>query len=286
MFEPHIPIRDIKHQLRWVAFRERITMLWKVPTNPQIDGPYNLLLMDSLGDEIQASVYTPLVPFFSRYMHDGGTYDCFLVGDYINEFRSHVSLFCSPLTAVLIRLGKAQECRGRIVFYIVLHVSKLLVNPNIPDVVNFRRRMLYSGFCCSPPMLSYAGTRRSVENKLMGDFPPITLELLKSVSKPGFYTVSCTIVGVSCYLKKWYYYECNCKAILSDDCSTLLCTTCGAVVSNPVQRIGETSDVSQSSNLMTCVPRSSGMLLNRVSKSKVVVGDAFPETVGDVPKNK
>ncbi|KAK7273833.1 hypothetical protein RIF29_14897 [Crotalaria pallida] len=57
--------------------------------------------------------------------------------------------------------------------------------------------MLLVGFTRAPPLMPFVGSKCSVENQLMEDYPPITLGLLKSVDNPGTYTVYGTIVGVS-----------------------------------------------------------------------------------------
>ncbi|KAK7259357.1 hypothetical protein RIF29_24963 [Crotalaria pallida] len=216
-------------------------MLWKVPRLNSLHGAYNIhmVLMDSMGDEIQASVYGPLrvssftFPFYRMkpnsvdvvlggapeasilrdvvgvvtavssekyYMNNGvrvkiigielcdeyGTFDCFLVDDYITEFHSHLSKRRDAHTTILLRLCKGQERKGRVVFYTVMHVSKL-----------------------------FAGT----------------------------YIINGTIVGVS-FVKKWYYYECSCKAVVTGDLPNLCCNICGAFIISPVQRIGNQTNIS------------------------------------------
>ncbi|KAK7259360.1 hypothetical protein RIF29_24966 [Crotalaria pallida] len=319
-------------------------MLWKVPRLNSLHGAYNIhmVLMDSMGDEIQASVYGPLVHFFTRYMHEGrvydfamflvtqnslrfkatshgyrliflfytsfervssftfpfyrmkpnsvdvvlggapeasilrdvvgvvtavssekyymnngvrvkiigielcdeyGTFDCFLVDDYITEFHSHLSKRRDAHTTILLRLCKGQERKGRVVFYTVMHVSKLFVNPISPEILAFRKRMLLMGFSRSLALMPFEDSKSCVENELMGDFPPITLGLLKSVDNAGTYIVNGTIVGVS-FVKKWYYYECSCKAVVTGDLPNLCCNICGAFIISPVQRIGNQTNIS------------------------------------------
>ncbi|KAK7287099.1 hypothetical protein RIF29_00140 [Crotalaria pallida] len=43
--------------------------------------------------------------------------------------------------------------------------------------------MMHFGFGRIAPMVAYAGSKSSIENQLMGDFPTISIGLLKSVSK-------------------------------------------------------------------------------------------------------
>ncbi|KAK7288451.1 hypothetical protein RIF29_01910 [Crotalaria pallida] len=77
MFEPHIRISYINPHADYVAFRACVTVLVRVPTLRRIHSSYNMhmVLKDSCRDEIHASIYGPVVPFFSRYLHEGSVYD-------------------------------------------------------------------------------------------------------------------------------------------------------------------------------------------------------------------
>ncbi|KAK7256852.1 hypothetical protein RIF29_30389 [Crotalaria pallida] len=221
----------------------------------------HMVSMDLCGDEIHASIYGPAVPFFSRYLHEGSVYDfaSFQVVKAEGGFRltSHpfklVFLFSTlferassilfPVWKLdLNSVDKISSCKdkiyhlqGRVVCSTVMYVSKLLVNPDMPDIIEFRKRMFLHGFCRSPPIVSYIGSNSSIENQLMGDFPHVSLGILKSVAKPGYYTVLCTVVGISSTVK-WYYLECSCKAIVYYVSYQSSCSLCGASVSDATQR--------------------------------------------------
>ncbi|KAK7290066.1 hypothetical protein RIF29_04219 [Crotalaria pallida] len=163
-----------------------------------------------------------------------GNFDCLILGDFVHRFYTYISATNNAIITVLLKRDKAQECKGRFVTYTVFHVSKLFFNPTMPEVYQFRRRMLHSGFGRSVPMVSYAGSKVSIEDQLMGDFPSVCVGLLKTVNKPGYYTLTCYIADI-CQTTKWYYYECPCRAILRDP-SITMCRICGSAVSKPVQR--------------------------------------------------
>ncbi|KAK7243323.1 hypothetical protein RIF29_38116 [Crotalaria pallida] len=285
MFEPHLAVRDINPSIDRVAFRARIISLLRVPTLGNPHSPYNMhmVLLDPFGDDIQASVYGPFVPFFSRNLHEGyvydfasfqvveaqgefrltnhaykliflfsnsleratslnfpmwalknnsvdamfaseqpnthlqdffcmltavsnegyhvirgrrtlvrgielcneyGTFDCVLLGNYVHDFRIGIASSINGQNVVLLKLVKGQDVWSALLFF--FFVSTVLFNPNIPEVIQFRRRMLMSGFVRSPPIVTYFGSRDSIENQLMGDFPPVTLAVLKSINKNKF----------------------------------------------------------------------------------------------------
>ncbi|KAK7251562.1 hypothetical protein RIF29_34865 [Crotalaria pallida] len=284
MFELHVVVRDTKPTMDRVSFRARIISLLRVPTLGNPHSPYNMhmVLLDPFGEEIQASVYGPSVPFFSRNLHEGyvydfasfqvveaegefrlsnhvynliflfftslerapslnfpvwtlktnsvdamfasdqlnthlqdffgmltavsnegyhvirgrrtlvrgielcneyGTFDCVLLGNYVHDFRVGIASAFNGQNVVLLKLVKGQVCRGRVVCSTVFFVSTVLLNPNIPEVIHFRGLMLLAGFVRSPPIVTYFSSRGSIENQLMGDFPPVTLVVLKSINK-------------------------------------------------------------------------------------------------------
>ncbi|KAK7259039.1 hypothetical protein RIF29_24633 [Crotalaria pallida] len=144
MFEPHIPIRFIKTNLQDASLRARVVMLWTVPVVRNFTPTYNnlhILLSDDMGDEIQASLYGPPVNFFSRSMHEGcvydfaffgvipnigkfrptghdfriifrGTFDCLLLGAYVNQFYAYISTRHESITALLLKRAKPEESKG------------------------------------------------------------------------------------------------------------------------------------------------------------------------------
>ncbi|KAK7260511.1 hypothetical protein RIF29_26609 [Crotalaria pallida] len=195
MFEPHIRFRDIKPEVDYVAFRARVIVLVRVPTMRRVHSSYNIHMV--------------LMDPFGDEIHAA------IYGPTISFFARYVH-------------------EGRVVCSAVMFVSKLLLNPNLPDVIEFRKRMLLSWIAHSPPIVAYAGSRCSIENQRLGDFPPVSLGILKNVNKAGYYTVICTIVGIS-NATRWYYHECSCKAILADISSQSSCPVCGVSVSRAVQ---------------------------------------------------
>ncbi|KAK7275425.1 hypothetical protein RIF29_16541 [Crotalaria pallida] len=97
-----------------------------------------------------------------------GSFDWLILGDFVHRFYTYISATNNAIITVLLKRGKAQECKGRVVTYTVFNVSKLFFNPTMPEVYRFRRRILHSGFGRSVPMVSYAGSKVSVEH---GRFP-------------------------------------------------------------------------------------------------------------------
>ncbi|KAK7281235.1 hypothetical protein RIF29_09027 [Crotalaria pallida] len=212
MFEPHVVVRDINPTMDRVAFRARIISLLRVPTLGNPHSPYNMhmLLLDPFGEEIQASVYGPSVPFFHvicmkdmctilppfkllKLMENLdlriiGPFDCVLLGNYVHDFRVGIASSVNGQNVVLLKLVKGQVCRGRVVCSTVFFLY-------LP--------MLLAGVVRSPPIVTYFGSRGSIENQLMGDFPPVTLAVLKSINKAGFYKVSCTVIGIA-NTKPWF----------------------------------------------------------------------------------
>ncbi|KAK7274016.1 hypothetical protein RIF29_15086 [Crotalaria pallida] len=377
MFEPHIRISHINTNVHYVAFRARVTVLLKVPTQRRIHSAYNMhmVLMDAFGDEIHATIYGPAVTFFARYVHEGyvydfacfqvvkaeggfrltshpfkllflfstlferassiyfpvrkfnhdsvddissskdkiyqlqdflgvvtavsreayhnvqgqrtlavgielcneyGTFDCVLLGGFVYDFRHGIGSGSHPHNILFLKLGKGQIIHGRVVCSSVTYVSKVMVNPNMPEIIQFRKRMLLCGFCRSPLIVSYIGSKSSIENQLMGDFPPLSLGILKSVDKPGYYTVVCNVFGISSAIP-WYYHECPCKPIIYDISYRSSCSFCGASMCNAIQRFKIPMVCYDSTSTVTLflLDRDARMLLKR-SCSQGLCEATFP----------
>ncbi|KAK7243878.1 hypothetical protein RIF29_38691 [Crotalaria pallida] len=119
------------------------------------------------------------------YSLASGTFDCVLLGRYVYNFRSGIASRCYAHDIVFPQIWKGTSCRGHVVCSTVMFVSRLLFIPNIPEIMQFHRRMLLIGIRRSPPIVAYNGSRCSIENQLLGDFPPVSLGILKSLAKPG-----------------------------------------------------------------------------------------------------
>ncbi|KAK7281042.1 hypothetical protein RIF29_08689 [Crotalaria pallida] len=225
MFEPHIrfPFRDIKPEVDYVAFRARVIVLVRVPTMRRVHSSYNIhmVLMDPFGDEIHAAIYGPAVSFFSRYVHEGSVYD--FASFQVVEARGNFRLASHPFKLVFLFSTLFQRASS-------IYFPSWKLNTNcVDDICSFKKNvshlqgrvlcsaviMLLSWIAHSPPIVAYAGSRCIIENQLLGDFPTVSLGLLKNVNKAGYYTVTCTVVGIS-NATRWYYHECLCKAILAD----------------------------------------------------------------------
>ncbi|KAK7259842.1 hypothetical protein RIF29_25457 [Crotalaria pallida] len=63
--------------MKWIAFRARIIRMWKIPSevDPRDFSSVHIILMNHLGDKIEASVVGPSITFFLRYLHEDCVYD-------------------------------------------------------------------------------------------------------------------------------------------------------------------------------------------------------------------
>ncbi|KAK7255867.1 hypothetical protein RIF29_29292 [Crotalaria pallida] len=77
MEHPHTPIRFINDESKSISIRARVNMLWHVPMDPysMISDGLHLILMDHMGDTIEATVKGPHVQFFLRTLHEGSVYE-------------------------------------------------------------------------------------------------------------------------------------------------------------------------------------------------------------------
>ncbi|KAK7244344.1 hypothetical protein RIF29_39164 [Crotalaria pallida] len=92
MEHPYTLIRYITDQSKGISIRARVNMLWHVPINPHslISDGLHLILMDAMGDSIEATVKGPHVHFFLRTLHEGSVYEfsAFSVVKYLENYRA------------------------------------------------------------------------------------------------------------------------------------------------------------------------------------------------------
>ncbi|KAK7257670.1 hypothetical protein RIF29_31814 [Crotalaria pallida] len=264
------PIRNLSPALQHAVIRARVVMIWTVPCIRNFNLAFNLhmLLSDSKGDEIQATVCGPHVQFFARSLQESCVYDFAYFGLLRNlekfratrhEFRIKFRFYSTfeeiptiNFPPYVLKPNNVDSVFNSDVatsslmdFYgIITAVSResyYMHNRERIPVIGLElcdEYMLHSGFGRSVPMISYAGSKVSIEDQLMGDFP-----------SPGYYTLTCYIADI-CQTTKWYYYECPCKAILRDP-SIAMCRLCGSAVSKPMPRFRIPIVVADSTASMT-----------------------------------
>ncbi|KAK7289891.1 hypothetical protein RIF29_03914 [Crotalaria pallida] len=154
-----------------------------------------------------------------------GSFDCLLFGQYAMEFYSYLAKQRCNQCIVVLEYAEIHSYKGRAVVYSKHPVSRLLLNPNIADVDNFRLRMLYSRFCRSKPTVAAVGSKNNFEGQLLGDCKSISVEQLHGV-QPGIYRVDASIAGILPY-KPYYYDECQCKGPIFPDLADFGCRVCG-----------------------------------------------------------
>ncbi|KAK7291269.1 hypothetical protein RIF29_06273 [Crotalaria pallida] len=154
-----------------------------------------------------------------------GSFDCLLFGQYAMEFYAYLAKQRCNQCIVVLEYVEIHSYKGRAVVYSKHPVSRLLLNPNIVDVDNFRLRMLYSRFCRSKPTVAAVGSKNNFEGQLLGDCKSISVEQLHGV-QPGIYRVDASIAGILPY-KPYYYDECQCKGPIFPDLADFGCRVCG-----------------------------------------------------------
>ncbi|KAK7259184.1 hypothetical protein RIF29_24784 [Crotalaria pallida] len=209
------PIRNLTPALHNPVIRARVVMIWTVPCIRNFNLAFNLhmLLSDSKGDETQATVCGPHVPFFARSLQENCVYDFAYFGLLRNlgkfnatshEFRIKFRFYSTfeeiPTTNFPPYVLKPNNVDS--VFKSDVATSSLMDFYGIITAVSResyyvhnRERipviglelcddyMLHSGFGRSVPMISYAGSKVSIDDQLMGDFPSVSVGLLKNVNK-------------------------------------------------------------------------------------------------------
>ncbi|WJX29654.1 hypothetical protein P8452_18270 [Trifolium repens] len=141
---------------------------------------------------------------------NSGNCECLLTGIYIDEFQSLV------------------DRSGKVSIENYLNVSRILVNPIIPEMIAFKESLAIVGVVCVGPH-----TRPSIDEDFLTRNPPISIAKIRKPRKEGFYIVG-GIVDSLVEPEQWWYPGCACHAILSPNANGFYCQDCNKVVTHMI----------------------------------------------------
>ncbi|KAK2374409.1 replication protein A 70 kDa DNA-binding subunit B [Trifolium repens] len=149
-----------------------------------------------------------------------GNCECVLSGIYVDEFQRLVDRGGGGLPIIVIQFAKIRYEQGKMSIENYLNVTRILINPIIPEIIAFKESLAIVGVVCVGPH-----TRPSLDEDFLTRNPPISIANLRKTKKEGFYIVG-GIIDSLVEPEQWWYPACSCHASLSPNANGFYCNDC------------------------------------------------------------
>nr|XP_029152064.1 uncharacterized protein LOC112783053 [Arachis hypogaea]XP_029152065.1 uncharacterized protein LOC112783053 [Arachis hypogaea]XP_029152066.1 uncharacterized protein LOC112783053 [Arachis hypogaea] len=114
------------------------------------------------------------------------TLRCALFGDYVNQVNHFLASGYVEQPVVVIQLAKVKFFRGQVGLQNVMYATQMLFNPDLPEVVDFRQRMIEQGVNGTQPLfIANEGKVVSLEDDFMRLTRKCTIEELQDKNQEG-----------------------------------------------------------------------------------------------------
>ncbi|GAU23259.1 hypothetical protein TSUD_281520 [Trifolium subterraneum] len=154
---------------------------------------------------------------------------CFLYGDYADQFKDtlyHRKYELPVLVLQFVNIKVAQGLLDVIFVESVEHVTRVLLNPSIPEVEQFKIEMGYASGSNNLTMKEYySGSDSCRELEFNGLYPHKTIYEFVHALEDGLF-VLCPKVSVIFKVDQWFYPVCDCGNFLEYGAGSYYCVWC------------------------------------------------------------
>ncbi|KAJ1426402.1 Nucleic acid-binding, OB-fold [Sesbania bispinosa] len=166
---------------------------------------------------------------------DKGMIRCTMFGEYVDAINVHLAEAGDELPVVVVQLGRVKTYKGDITIQNVVNTTKIILNPNIPEVQTFKNRLTLNGFEIEASIgeIGEGYKELPLKDDFLGFFFPrktilklhVTEEFLLAGGQLHNFIVLGTIAAV---LKddQWWYYACRCMKAVNEDGGEYFCPAC------------------------------------------------------------
>ncbi|WJX66889.1 hypothetical protein P8452_51396 [Trifolium repens] len=165
-----------------------------------------------------------------RIFDNSGNCDCVLFGMYVDEFQNLVDRGGGGLPVIVLQFAKIRFEEGRNSIENYMNVTRIFLNPFIPEIISFKESLAIVGVVSVGPH-----TKPSIDEDFCIRNPPISIVNLRKKYKEGFYIVGGIVVSLV-DPEQWWYPSCVCHAILSSNSRGFYCNDCAKYVTNMIPR--------------------------------------------------
>ncbi|WJX24087.1 hypothetical protein P8452_13236 [Trifolium repens] len=165
-----------------------------------------------------------------------GKCECALFGGYVDQFRQMFAKIVDVMPVVVLQFAKVKVFRDKISLHNVMSTTRLLLNPDIDDVVSFRHSLAIHGLETSQHVsILGPGAKPSFEEEFLRTYPVKTIVGLHEVVDDGTFIVAATIVGLVDE-ENWWYAACKCHKSVPSDSDAYYCSRCDKHVFQMIYR--------------------------------------------------
>ncbi|WJX82134.1 hypothetical protein P8452_64933 [Trifolium repens] len=125
-------------------------------------------------------------------------------------------------------LQKIRYEEGKFAVESYLNVTRIMINPSIPEIIAFKERLAIVGVVCVGPH-----TRPSLDEDFLIRNPPISIANLCKTNREGFYIIG-GIIDSLVEPEQWWYPACSFHASLSSNASGFYCNICDKDVTHMI----------------------------------------------------
>ncbi|KAJ1392000.1 Nucleic acid-binding, OB-fold [Sesbania bispinosa] len=80
------------------------------------------------------------------FVRNGGKISCTMFGEYVDAINVHLAEEGAELLVIVVQLGRVKTYKGDITIQNVVNTTKIIWNPDIPEVQAFKNRVTLNGF--------------------------------------------------------------------------------------------------------------------------------------------
>ncbi|GAU48011.1 hypothetical protein TSUD_188820 [Trifolium subterraneum] len=151
-----------------------------------------------------------------------------IYGDLVDEFQSNLKCCAGGLTIVVLQFAKLSIVQGSILVQGVDRITKILVNPDAAEVINFKNALLlYLGRSTNYGGIVSSKTRSFLSNTLdfLKRYPVKSIAELNSDPELGVFIVNARMIDIIS-LDPWWYPTCKCGEIFESYIGVFHCAKC------------------------------------------------------------
>ncbi|XLT88283.1 hypothetical protein HN873_010036 [Arachis hypogaea] len=161
---------------------------------------------------------------------------CALFGEYVDQLNDFLASGYVEQPVVIVQLAKIKLFRGQPGLQNVMKATKIYFNPDLSEVIDFRKSMVEQGINGTQPLfIANEGKSVSLEDDFMRLTRRSTIDQLHDNKEDGSFVIMGTITDIveeGC----WWYSTCVCGKAVYPESGVYFCDVCMHHVTNVILR--------------------------------------------------
>ncbi|XLT73205.1 hypothetical protein HN873_029631 [Arachis hypogaea] len=161
---------------------------------------------------------------------------CALFGEYVDQLNDFLASGYVEQPVVIVQLAKIKLFRGQPGLQNVMKATKIYFNPDLSEVIDFRKSMVEQGINGTQPLfIANEGKSVSLEDDFMRLTRRSTIDQLHDNKEDGSFVIMGTITDIveeGC----WWYSTCVCGKAVYPESGVYFCDVCMHHVTNVIPR--------------------------------------------------